>query len=328
MMNGVFIVTAGYDNKIVFWEPGMERAYRAVKHPDSQVNDLKITRSREFIAAAGASHISFYETDSRNGNAVISFQGHTANVNEIGFDHSGSWMYSCSDDKTVKIWDMRTNNAQREYRLLVEPQSIVLHPNQTDLLIGCNDGSIRVIDLIGDRVSANLDRPIRRKFQDLIRSISVSPNGEYVTSIGREGTAYNLSIEGNDAATIHHVNQFEAHPNHFVTKCMYSNGGKYLATASSDSTIKIWDPSENWSLKHTLYGHEKWVWDVRFSNDDKYLLSGSSDTTAILWELSSGVKIRKYQGHKGTISAVELDDNVPVSEIVEEEDLLPFSILP
>jgi G protein beta subunit-like protein len=324
MISGVLVVTAGYDNKILFWEPGRGRAYRAVKHNESQVNDLKVTISREFVAAAGNSNISFYETDSRNGNAVISFQGHSGNVNEIGFNNTGTWMYSCSDDKTVKIWDIRAYGAQKEFVLSAQGLGGVLHPNQSEIIVGCSDASIRVIDLVGDRISTNLEKPVKRKFNDLIRSVAISPSGNNVTSIGREGAVYNLQIDNNDASTIHHTSQFIAHKDHIVTRCLYSKNGEYLATASSDSTIKIWSTDE-WNLVHTLEAHDKWVWDIRFSNDGKYLLSGSSDTTSILWDLTIGLKVCRYKGHKGAISAVELDDNFPTP--VEDDDLIPFSII-
>lgn len=38
---------------------------------------------------------------------VMSFDGHTTNVTSLGFQREGKWMYTGSEDGTVKIWDLR-----------------------------------------------------------------------------------------------------------------------------------------------------------------------------------------------------------------------------
>jgi target of rapamycin complex subunit LST8 len=49
-----------------------------------------------------------------------------------------------------------------------------------------------------------------------------------------------------------------------------------LATCSADTTIKIWQIENNYTVTHkkTLYGHQRWVWDAAFSADSAYLVSG------------------------------------------------------
>ncbi len=38
---------------------------------------------------------------------VISYDSHTSNVMAVGFHCDGNWMYSGSEDGTVRIWDLR-----------------------------------------------------------------------------------------------------------------------------------------------------------------------------------------------------------------------------
>jgi G protein beta subunit-like protein len=84
---------------------------------------------------------------------------------------------------------------------------------------------------------------------------------------------------------------------------------RYLATTSSDKTIKIWNVEKGFTLEKTLLGHSAWVWDCTFSADSAYLVSGSSDKTAKLWDLKSGEIILEYKGHHKAITCVALNDS-------------------
>ncbi|KAL5848108.1 hypothetical protein ACOSQ4_006121 [Xanthoceras sorbifolium] len=66
---------------------------------------------------------------------------------------------------------------------------------------------------------------------------------------------------------------------------------RYLATASSEHTVEIWNV-DGFTLEKTLVGHQRWVWDSVFSVDGAYLITASSDTTARLWFMQTGEDIK------------------------------------
>lgn len=72
-----------------------------------QVNRLEITPDKQYIAAAGNPHIRLFEVNSNNQQPLTSYDGHTNNVTAVGFQCDNKWMYSGSEDGTVKIWDLR-----------------------------------------------------------------------------------------------------------------------------------------------------------------------------------------------------------------------------
>ena len=54
----------------------------------------------------------------------------------------------------------------------------------------------------------------------------------------------------------------------------------YLATASADTTIKLWKveelvPGKRPEPYKVLSGHTRWVWDCVFSADSAYMVSGT-----------------------------------------------------
>jgi WD40 repeat protein len=76
-----------------------------------------------------------------------------------------------------------------------------------------------------------------------------------------------------------------------ITALAYSPDGKTLASASFDTTVKLWDAATGKPLR-TLAGHDKRVWSVAFSPDGASVLSGSHDGTARLWDPGTGELLR------------------------------------
>ncbi len=68
-------------------------------------------------------------------------------------------------------------------------------------------------------------------------------------------------------------------------KC--SPDGKYLISASSDSTIKTWE-IETGELIHTFKEHKCGITNASFNPDGKYVISNSWDKTIKVWEFLSG----------------------------------------
>lgn len=50
----------------------------------TQVNCLKITPDKQFLAAAGNPHVRLFEINSQNSSALVSYDGHTTNVTDVG----------------------------------------------------------------------------------------------------------------------------------------------------------------------------------------------------------------------------------------------------
>jgi WD40 repeat protein len=79
--------------------------------------------------------------------------------------------------------------------------------------------------------------------------------------------------------------------------------GPRLASASYDSTVKIWDVCTG-HVMLTLRGHASGVHAVAFSPDGKLFASAGDDQKVRLWDACTAAEIRTFSGHTKHISGV------------------------
>lgn len=109
-----------------------------------------------------------------------------------------------------------------------------------------------------------------------------------------------------------------------VNAVRFSPNGEYLATASDDGTVMVWQfvsegavapafgeeteivNKETWNVVRLLRGVSD-IYDLCWSPCSSFIATGSTDNTAMVWEVSSGRLMQKMSDHAHYVQGVAWD---------------------
>ena len=94
----------------------------------------------------------------------------------------------------------------------------------------------------------------------------------------------------------------KGHETGTITGVSFSQDGKFLASSSMDSTVRLWDIQTGNCLK-TMMGKEQWFWTVAFSPDGQTVASGGDDNTIRLWNIHTG-ECQLLEGHTAWVWSI------------------------
>lgn len=132
-----------------------------------------------------------------------------------------------------------------------------LHPLQTEIYFGDDKGNICIWDLAKNEPRILQEDPE----QTPIRSIDITIDGSKLVAANSEGMMFTrVAFEDSEFLP---QEEIEAHPGSYILNCKFSRCGQFIATCSSDRTVKVWECDEDYNYDEIqeLSGHLGWVWD-------------------------------------------------------------------
>lgn len=223
-------------------------------------------------------------TKVQNTDNFIELGNHLAPVRQVTFSHddtSSPLLYSCSDDCTIKIWNVEE---RRRIRTIHEHEAPVRtcdsSPfNSQHVLSGSSDHSMNLYD-------CRATRPLVHSFTEsgsAIETVLFHPTiGHYCLNASAEGM-----IRVYDTRTLQEVKHWR---HDGVSSMSIHPGGKYLLSSSVHRTVNLWDFPES-LLMLTLEDQSENTTCVSFSPDGNYFVTGGTNDTLMYWKSHLGREV-------------------------------------
>ena len=195
-------------------------------------------------------------------------------VKAIAFTPDSKIVASGGGDKTIHMWDVKTENLELGELVGHESdiKSIAISPDGKYMISGDDSGVIKVWDLISKKEIFHIQaHPLP------INSLAFSPDGQNFVSASDD---YNIKLW--NVKTWKEECKIGQHSD--IVNCVtFSPDGKLIASASDDCRIKIWKLNSQPPV-YILDKHTKPVTSVAFSPDSQTIISGSKDFTIRIWQ--------------------------------------------
>ena len=210
-------------------------------------------------------------------------------------------MYTCSEDCTVKCWDLTTNKAIRNYHgHLSGVYCLAVHPNQNIIASGGRDAAVRLWDVRTRRQIHSLSG-----HKDTVFSIIMQDDEPQIVSGSADRTirvwdiASGMKVRGitNHKKTIRSL---LFHPNEYT-----------FASAGADN-VKLWKCPQADFLRNfdkNLYseaaGKRLGIVNTIACDGDKTLVAGTDDGHLAFWDWDSGYMFQRIKSRPqpGSISS-------------------------
>eukprot|EP00256_Glycine_max_P057437 XP_014625280.1 WD40 repeat-containing protein HOS15 isoform X2 [Glycine max] len=231
-----------------------------------------------------------------NGELKSTLSKHKGPIFSLKWNKKGDYLLTGSCDQTAIVWDVKAEEWKQQFEFHSGPTLDVDWRNNVSFATSSTDNMIYVCK-IGET------RPIKTfaGHQGEVNCVKWDPSGSLLASCSDDITAKIWSMKQDT-----YLHDLREHSKEIYTIRWSPTGPGtnnpnhklVLASASFDSTVKLWDV-ELGKLMYSLDGHRHPVYSVAFSPNGDYLVSGSLDRSMHIWSLRDGKIVKTYTGNGG-----------------------------
>lgn len=273
------VVSASYTLTITGFDIDSGSVRKEFEMQNCQANRLHGIREENRLYAAGYSYVFIFDTTMKTKKPLATIHAHDGNVMDLSIYQNT--LVTCGDDKSIKIWDRKSNTKIETITTESVTNCVYLVPGTTYVVSGNEDGYVHMYDM------NDPEGPIctHKMSNKPVRSIAVTPDGKRVLAVEQSGKLACFELSD---GKLNIVYESVAH-NDITTRVVMSKGGKLFATCAANNTTKLWNLQTGELVQSMIASDERiWIWDAVFVMDDRKIVTVGSDGSTRLFDCDTG----------------------------------------
>lgn len=247
--DGKFIVTGSYDGVVRVWDWAANTIIKELKGHKGTIWSLAFSPDGKNIASCGEDRtVKLWNVES--GILQKSINAHLLNIWKVRFTPNGKNIISSSFDHSIKIWSVADGVLLKTFEGHSEAVvGLAVSPDGRLLASGSDDKTIRLWDIGSGKLLHTLQNG-----DGHVYAVAFSPDGRRLISGSRDkdnlGEIFQNFFGDSKAAKGISMRLWEVesgklleavaeHANDVMDVC-YSADGKWIASASTDKTVRLW----------------------------------------------------------------------------------------
>ncbi|CAG7785594.1 unnamed protein product [Allacma fusca] len=205
-----------------------------------------LSNKASLLVSGGAGDCKIYVTDCMTATPFQALAGHSAPVLSL-YNWGGVMFCSGSQDKSIRVWDLRTRGCVNLISPLTSATSsttkspvgsVCVDPTGRLLVSGHEDSAIVLYDIRGNRQIQTF-----KPHAADVRSVRFSPKAYYLLSAGYDQRLMLTDLQGDLSLNLNSV-PVASHEDKIISGRWHPTDFSFLST-SADKTVKLWSlPSQ------------------------------------------------------------------------------------
>jgi WD40 repeat protein len=263
------IYSGGSDGRVIHWglNGGTWKADTLKNFGDYQIYSMDVSADGTLLVAGGllpadrdANYVYLFDL-TKPGSEPKKITGFISDVENLNFTNDGKGFYARSNSgKSIMYSDL--NTAREVIATKEKINSIDLSPDGTKLTGGGVEGNLYIWDIKNNYSATTY--PIMTQGKNIL-TVAFTPEGNEIV-IGAQNGELRIVNAGNIRKVL------TGHTSH-IEQIKLNHAGKFMATASKDKSIRLWNMKDLNQQPQVLNDHD-WIWSMAFSPDDSQIMAG------------------------------------------------------